>query len=133
LKSCVRLPALAGLLRIAALPGVWLCCGLLSNAAVATAAEGFGEFTRSIGARKFDEQCFRLRAGEAARWMFDTTGAVEFNLHWHKGSDVHYPVRRSRVRRDAGRFVAPHADDYCLMWENKGEQPVELRGAVRRE
>lgn len=98
--------------------------------ATAAANTGFGTFARTIAAGKFDEQCFRLEKDQRASWRFDTSGSVDFNLHWHRGSDVHYPVKRNGVRRDTGQFVAPHADDYCLMWENKGDQAVDLKGEV---
>jgi hypothetical protein len=108
---------------------VWLVGAVLASGPAA-ASEGFGTFSRTIAAGEADEQCFRLEKGELASWRFDTSAAVDFNLHWHRGSEVHYPVKRNGVRRDRGQFAAPHADDYCLMWENKGTVAVELKGEV---
>jgi hypothetical protein len=85
-----------------------------------------------LAPRHFDEHCLRLGAGEAIRWRFTASGAVDFNIHAHRGDKVLYPVRREGVDRASGTFRANVADDYCLMWTNRGAVPVAVRGAIER-
>lgn len=112
--------------------GAMLAALALLLAAPAGASTGFGDFTKRIEPGGFDEQCFELARDQSASWRFDASAPVDFNLHWHRGSDVFYPVRRRAVRKDAGSYVAAHADGYCLMWVNKGAAAVEVRGHVTR-
>lgn len=86
-----------------------------------------------LGSGHFDERCLRIEAGEAIRWRFTATGAVDFNIHAHRGERVVYPVRRDGVARASGAFRARVAEDYCLMWTNRGGTAVSVRGAVERQ
>jgi hypothetical protein len=105
------------------------CLGLLLSASTAAAAETFA-FDISTG--KFDEHCLKIDAGKAIRYRFVATEPVDFNIHHHRGKEVLYPVRRDAIDGDDGEFRAPGADDYCLMWINKGGAPVRVTGEVGR-
>lgn len=85
----------------------------------------------AIAAGKFDERCVKLAEGEVITYRFKGSAPLDFNIHHHRGDDVLYPVRHAQVRKLAGRFRAPAADDYCLMWENKGAQPISVRGITK--
>lgn len=85
-----------------------------------------------IAAGDFDEHCVKLAAGAELRYRFKATGPVDFNIHHHRGNEVLYPVQHGDVKRLGDRFRAPTADEYCLMWANKGAQPVTVRGSVWR-
>ncbi len=74
----------------------------------------------------FEEPCFPMAAGERLEYGFTSSGAMDFNLHYHEGSGVHYPVRLKAVRAHSGDFVAESGQTYCLMWSNRGRTPVEL-------
>jgi hypothetical protein len=91
------------------------------------------DFAFDIAPGKFDEHCLKIEAGEAIRWRFVASGAVDFNIHHHRGKDVFYPVRRDGVERASGSFGARATDDYCLMWSNKGSSAVNVRGGVERK
>lgn len=109
-----------------------LLCGvslLVLPASVLAAAD----FVFDIAPGKFDEHCLKIEAGEAIRWRFLATGVVDFNIHHHRGKDVLYPVRRERIERASGSFGARAADDYCLMWTNKGSAAIHVRGSVERK
>lgn len=82
----------------------------------------------NIAPGKFDEHCFKLAAGAEVKYRFKASGEIDFNIHYHRDKDVFFPVKHERVLRHAGAFRAPAADDYCLMWENKGEKAVTVRG-----
>jgi hypothetical protein len=87
-------------------------------------------FERVIPPGQFEEHCVKLEPNATLTYRFVASGAVEFNIHHHRGKDVLYPVKRDRIRKLEGRFRARASDDYCLMWENKGKQTVTLRGTV---
>lgn len=104
---------------------------LLSAIAPVTAASArFGHFALDVPARGFEEHCLKLEAGERIRYRFRATGEVDFNIHYHRGKDVHYPVRTSASLKADSVFTPPDADDYCLMWERKGDGAVRIEGSV---
>jgi len=65
---------------------------------------------------KFHEECFRLAPQQRVQYNFRLDRPGEFNLHYHVGKDVHYPVRSESVSEQKGDFVARAAEEYCLMW-----------------
>lgn len=80
----------------------------------------------------FDELCVHLGAGESVRYAFDADARLDFNIHWHRGNDVLYPVKRDGVARLGGRFTADASQIYCLMWTHRGRTDVSLRARVDR-
>jgi hypothetical protein len=63
------------------------------------------------------EECLRLAPGDRVEYAFESTEPVDFNFHYHEGNTVVLPVVRDKSRADAGVFVPPVAQEYCLMWE----------------
>jgi hypothetical protein len=104
---------------------------LIPALTVATTA-ALGPFELNVPARGFEEHCVRLDAGEHIRYRFSANGEMDFNIHYHRGSVVHYPVKATASRSADATFTAPHADTYCLMWERKGEGAVRVDGSVER-
>ena len=88
----------------------------------------FSHRVRSMG---IAEECFRLPADASIGYVFEASAPVDFNIHFHRGSDVLYPVRVDQARRGEDRFTAPSAEEYCLMWTNPTAQPVTISGALR--
>jgi len=115
------------MLRASALTGL-LCAALSASASTAP----LGGFALDVPARGFEERCVQLAAGERVRYRFSASGEVDFNIHFHRGKDVHYPVRVSASRGEDAIFNAPGADVYCLMWERKGDGAVRVEGSVDR-
>jgi len=105
---------------------------LLVTALAGAASARFGNFALDVPARGFDEHCLKLEAGERIRYRFHATGDVDFNIHYHRGNDVHYPVRSGAIQTADATFSAPQADDYCLMWERKDAGEVRIEGSVDR-
>jgi hypothetical protein len=105
------------------------CLGFALTVSLSAAA---APLSLAIAPGKFDEQCVKLEAGAALHYRFKANGPVDFNIHHHQGSEVLYPVKRAGVRRFGDKFRAPAADEYCLMWENKGKNPVTVRGSAWR-
>jgi hypothetical protein len=80
----------------------------------------------------FEEMCFELEAGSSMRYLFDADTALDFNVHWHRGSQVFYPVRSAAVDRRGGVVFSRDKEAYCLMWTNHGRAGVALRARIDR-
>jgi len=85
-----------------------------------------------IATGKFVELCGKLTAGEAVRWGFESTAAVDFNIHYHVGKDVVFPTRQAQVRTGRDTLKVELSQDYCWMWTNKGSGPVGLTVDLKR-
>ena len=68
---------------------------------------------------RIHEACVRLDKGEKRRYHWKSSAPVDFNVHYHEGNEVFYPVKRDAMRGDGGTFVAKIAQDYCWMWAAK--------------
>ena len=80
---------------------------------------------------KIHEECMRLEAGQKRRYYWKSTAPVDFNVHYHQGEKVSYPVRRERMRGDGGTFTAKTGEDYCWMWSAKASAKIEGRIEAR--
>jgi hypothetical protein len=76
------------------------------------------------------EICRTLNAGQTMRWQFVASGAVDFNVHYHVGNAVEYPLVRLGVQDASGAFTAPGAQDYCWMWTNRSGRDIALRARL---
>jgi hypothetical protein len=65
------------------------------------------------------EVCTKMARGETRRYHWKSDAPVDFNIHYHRGKEVFYPVKRSAMRADGGSFTAKEADEYCWMWTAK--------------
>ncbi len=111
--------------------GVWVL--LIGVAAAPAAAQlmqppASAEWTLAPGA--FEEMCFELGAGRSVRYAFDAEAPLDFNLHWHRGRDVFFPIKSPAVARRAGTFRSEAKEGYCLMWTNRSRAPVTLRARI---
>lgn len=125
-------PSASAALKIAQRCVAALAFALAGPPAGAADGDG-GRFSLVIKPSGFDERCLRLRAGEAIAYRFASDTNLDFNIHYHRDREVFYPVRQAAIR-EAGpvRFVATAADDYCLMWENRGDSPAKLEAQIDR-
>ena len=106
---------------------------VVSTAAGAVSPQGVtGEkpFAHTVRPRQIAEECVQLAAGQSIAYAFETSAPVDFNIHFHKGDDVVYPVQRDQVQRGDERFTAASAGDYCLMWTNTTLQMVTVKGRL---
>lgn len=87
------------------------------------------EFTHVLEPGKVHEVCARLQPGERRRWSWQSDAPVDFNIHFHRGSDVGYPVRRDATKAESGIFEPDSAQDYCWMWTAKGVR-TKLTGRI---
>jgi hypothetical protein len=93
---------------------------------IAWAADGRFTHKAQIAAGKFVEACGRLAAGDGVRWSFTTAAPGDFNIHYHVGKDVVFPVKQALVTGGRDTLNAAVAQDYCWMWTNRGSAPVSL-------
>lgn len=63
-----------------------------------------------------EELCLRLAEGQSLHYVFEASGPVKFNLHYHAGGAVHYPVPDHETRGEEADFRPEHGEVYCLMW-----------------
>jgi hypothetical protein len=98
----------------------------------ALASGGAGPYSFTLSGKAFDERCLKLAAGESIRYRFRASAPVDFNIHYHRGKDVFFPVKQAAVREAASTFRAENADDYCLMWEHAGTGTSTVEGSIER-
>ncbi len=94
---------------------------------IAWNAEGRFEQRLDVAPGGFAELCGALEKGQAVAWRFDSNAALAFNVHYHLGKDVVYPVKNPGTARADGRLAVDPSQTYCWMWSNKGSQSVTLQ------
>ncbi len=75
---------------------------------------------------KVHESCIQLAASENFKYSFTSSANVNFNIHYHLGQQVEYPVNLKNLKKHADTFKANLAQHYCLMWVNKGDTAIQL-------
>ena len=75
---------------------------------------------------KIFEKCMNLVPPQKIEYSFESAAKINFNLHYHKGEQVYYPVKLDRTNGESGLHEAKAKEAYCLMWENKTGADVEL-------
>ena len=95
-------------------------------------AEQRFEHRFTVAPGRFAELCGALGQGAAVRWDFDAESPLDFNIHYHVGREVVYPVRQPAQARAEGTLAVTLAQDYCWMWSNRGAQPVRLSVRLAR-
>ena len=100
---------------------------LLAQAAAQPVAK---TFAHTVNARGSAEECFRLAANGSVAYAFEASAPVDFNIHFHRGNEVEYPVKSDQVRHADARFVAASAEEYCLMWTNRTAASLSVRGTL---
>jgi hypothetical protein len=75
--------------------------------------------------KKVHEECMTLAAGQTLKFSYEANAELEFNLHFHHGNDVTYPLK-GKYSIYSNAYVASEKNDFCLMWQNKSAAPVKL-------
>ena len=70
---------------------------------------------------KIHEDCFALQPRQQVQYNFKLDRPGKFNLHYHSGKQVFYPIRSESVSEQKGDYIAAVAQDYCLMWSGDKE------------
>ena len=85
----------------------------------------------TLAPKAIHEACVRLEAGQSRRWHWKSNQPVDFNIHYHRGEEVFYPVKRDGMRGDGGTFIAKAGEDYCWMWSAKNA-PARIEGSIEK-
>ncbi len=105
-------------------------CAVVPAALLAGGMPATKAFTAAIGEKDLHEECQRIEAGGRRTYSWKSDTPVDFNIHYHRGDEVSYPVKRSTLRADAGTFTAKTAEDYCWMWSARG-RPAKVQGRLQ--
>jgi hypothetical protein len=123
-------------MRLTARAIVALLAAVLATAAAAELVEWNParplERPVAVPAGKFAEVCGRLAKGDKVRWTYASRQPLAFNIHYHVGKDVEYPVKQEGSTRASGEFVAPLDQDYCWMWTNGAATDASVAVTLRR-
>src|SRR5947208_2609875 len=93
--------------------------------ALAVGAEATHTFSASVSAGGIHEECVKLARDEKRRYEWSSDAPVDFNIHYHEGNEVFYPVKRDNATKGKDTFKAKIAQDYCWMWTAKAAAKVE--------
>ncbi len=88
--------------------------------------DGRFEHQATIAPKQFLEVCDTIASGARVAWEFSSDAALDFNVHFHEGTAVRYPVKIDAVRSEAGVFKPKKTADYCWMWTNRGAQSASI-------
>ena len=86
----------------------------------------------SLEPKKVHEACMRLEAGDKRKYHWKSTAPVDFNIHYHRGPEVFYPVKRDGMRGDGGTFTAKTGEEYCWMWTGRN-QAAKIEGRIEKK
>jgi hypothetical protein len=108
-------------------------CGLLSTAACFPVLAGDALQGKQVEVRAggIQEECAPLDSGQALWYQFQSSESLDFNIHSHRGSRVHYSVDQRGVRKGEGTFRPDRKEVYCLMWGNPGRSSATLQYQFR--
>jgi hypothetical protein len=104
--------------RLLALALAAACCGAFAASPDKKGATQAVDV--SLQPKKMHEECLRMEKGDKRQYSWKSSSPVDFNIHYHEGPEVFYPVKRDGMRGDGGTFTAKVATDYCWMWTARG-------------
>ena len=73
------------------------------------------------------EACFHLSSGDKVQYSFDSSAELRFNIHYHEGKEVIYPVPVRLVSAEKSVFEPGTGNQYCLMWNNPGKETAKMK------
>lgn len=89
-------------------------------------SSGRFEKTTSVEPGKFAEICGKLSKGQAIDWKFKAESAMNFNIHYHEGKKVEFPVKADGLIAAEGKLPVGVDQHYCWMWTNKTDKASAL-------
>ena len=76
-------------------------------------------FALDLKPGKVHEECLTVAKGKGIDFEWSATQPVDFNIHFHHGDEVSYPVKADNAKQKKGRFSPGAKEDYCWMWTAK--------------
>jgi len=83
-----------------------------------------GSETLNSGA--IHESCFPAKKPQKIGYQFQASNSVDFNIHYHHGKKVSYPIKRNHIKSSNGIFKPKSGQFYCMMWKNNNKESVKL-------
>lgn len=80
----------------------------------------------TIEAYDVHEHCERLNMDEQMSYSFEADKPLNFNIHYHVGAAVTYPVKIDGTSAEEGILHPTVKQIYCLMWTNKNNTTVDM-------
>ena len=104
---------------------------------VATAVLICGSQTHAAESKSYNlrpgevhESCYDLATGGKLNYQYTGSSVTLFNIHYHMGKDIIYPVPDELAFRRNSSLTSASAQSYCLMWRNIQGRPVALHYSV---
>ena len=88
---------------------------VLSMLIASSAAYAEQNLAKTLAPGEGHEECFPMKAGQRLSYSFEAEAALDFNVHYHVGEGITYPVQKSGTRREQGELQVNVPQDYCLM------------------
>jgi hypothetical protein len=105
-------------------------CALTTTSLAQTPPPPTSSFRHEIKPGKIEEECRALKSGARVAYRYIASEPVPFNVHFHKGNAVEYPVKIDASAGEAGTFIAPSQEEYCWMWTNTTNRTVKVEGTL---
>ncbi|HEY2628839.1 MAG TPA: hypothetical protein VGI57_06895 [Usitatibacter sp.] len=83
----------------------------------------------TLPARDVHEECMHLNLNDWRKYEWKSDVPVDFNIHYHRGSKVYFPVKKSATKAESATFAAKSGEDYCWMWTG-GKAPAMIEGRI---
>ena len=99
---------------------------------IAWNVNGQYEKTATVQPGKFLELCGDLAKGQAIGWSFEADQSLDFNVHFHQGNEVVFPVKQDAIKQASGTLIVAAKQDYCWMWSNKGATLAAVTARFKR-
>jgi hypothetical protein len=98
-----------------------LVLALAATSAFAAAGDAAAKAGKPVTLKpqKIHEKCLSLGPPQKLQYSFGADKAVDFNINYHKGDMVYYPVREKKTTSSEGLYTPPSREDYCMTWENR--------------
>ena len=90
-----------------------------------------GPFTYTLKPGEVAENCVKLASSQQREFDWTSDAPVDFNIHWHDGDRVEYPVKIDRHWKGRGRFTAERDQDYCWMWTAPKDRGATVMGRFK--
>jgi len=93
-----------------------------------------GRFERNLTVPpgKLAELCGRIGRDTKVTWSFKSDQPLNFNIHYHEGETVTYPVKQTGSTAADGVLDVGQPQEYCWMWSNKGAVPAPVKVSLKQ-
>jgi hypothetical protein len=78
------------------------------------------------------EDCIEIQSGQTLEYSFTADKPIHFNIHYHGEDGIEYPVNKKKISELSGElkvggqpYYIEGNDDFCLMWQNPHDTPVD--------